>query len=101
MKGEHCLDDYIMSFEWLAHLGGYNTNDQAVIDMFIDGLPPSLAINVTKFDAPQSYGDWKRGAICHHTTFTWIKSKFPEQRTNWDKNTSHSRAVGKGVPEEG
>ena len=76
MKGEQGLDDYITSFEQLAHLGGYNTNNQAVIDMFIDGLPPSLAINIAKFDAPQMYDDWKRGAIHHHTTFTWIKSNF-------------------------
>ena len=76
MKGEHGLDDYITSFEQLACLEGYNTNDEAVIDMFIDGLPPSLAINIAKFNAPQTYNDWKREAICHHTTFTWIKSKF-------------------------
>lgn len=44
--------------------------------MFIDGLPPSLAINIATFDAPQNYDDWKKGSICHHTTFTWIKSKF-------------------------
>ena len=76
MKGEQGLDNYITSFERLAHLGRYNTTDQAVIDMFIDGLPPLLAINIAKFDTPQSYDDWKRGAICHHTAFTWIKSKF-------------------------
>ena len=54
MKGEQGLDDYIMSFERLTQLGGYNINDQAVIDMFIDRLPPSLAINIAKFKAPQS-----------------------------------------------
>ena len=52
MKGEHGLDNYIMPFEQLAHLEGYNTNDQAVFDMFIDGLPLSLAINIAKFDTP-------------------------------------------------
>ena len=76
MKGEHGLDNYIMPFEQLAHLEGYNTNDQAVFDMFIDGLPLSLAINIAKFDTPWNYDDWKRGAIHHHTTFTWIKWKF-------------------------
>ena len=37
---------------------------------------PSLAINVAKFNAPQNYQQWKEGAIQHHTTFKWIKSKF-------------------------
>ena len=44
--------------------------------MFIEGLPASLAINVAKFNDPQDYDDWKRGAIQHHTTYMWIKSKF-------------------------
>ena len=76
MKGDHRLDDYISSFERLARLGGYNLADQAVVDMFIDGLPTSLAINVAKFNNPTDFDDWKRGAIEHHTKFMWIKSKF-------------------------
>ena len=76
MKGDHGLDDYISTFERLVRLGGYNLADKAVIDMFVDGLPPSLAINVAKFNAPQSFRDWKRGAVEHHTTYMWIKSRF-------------------------
>ena len=76
MKGDHGLDDYISTFERLARLGGYNLADKAVIDMFVDGLPPSLAINVAKFNNPQSFSDWKRGAVEHHTTYMWIKSRF-------------------------
>ena len=52
MKGDHELDDYISTFERLARLGGYNLADKAVIDMFVDGLPNSLAINVAKFNSP-------------------------------------------------
>ena len=59
MKGDNGLDDYISTFEWLAHLGGYNLDDQAVIDMFIEGLPMSLAINVAKFNNPNTFLDWK------------------------------------------
>ena len=44
--------------------------------MFIDGLPTSLAINVAKFNNPRSFLDWKNGAVEHHTTYMWIKSKF-------------------------
>ena len=76
MKGDHGLDDYISSFERLTHLGGYNLADQAVVDMFIDGLPTSLAINMAKFNNPTDFDDWKRGAIEHHTKYMWIKSKF-------------------------
>ena len=76
MKGDHGLDDYISSFERLAHQGGYNLADQVVVDMFIDGLPASLAINVAKFNNPADYEDWKRGAVEHHTKYLWIKSKF-------------------------
>ena len=76
MKGNHGLDDYISTFERLARLGGYNLADKAVIDMFVDGLPNSLAINVAKFNAPHSFNDWKRGAVEHHTTYMWIKSRF-------------------------
>ena len=54
MKGDQGLDDYIATFEQMARLGRYNTDNQAVIDMFIDGLP-SLTINVAKFNAPQNY----------------------------------------------
>ena len=50
MKGDQGLDDYISTFEQLARLGGYNLDDRAVIDMFIEGLPMSLAINVAKFN---------------------------------------------------
>ena len=76
MKGDHGLDDYISTFERLARLGGYNLADKAVIDMFVDGLPPSLAINVAKFNDPQTFRDWKRGAVEHHTKYMWIKSRF-------------------------
>ena len=63
MKGDHGLNDYISSFERLTRLGGYNLTDQAVVDMFIDGLPALLAINVAKFNNPADYDDWKRGAV--------------------------------------
>ena len=76
MKGDHGLDDYISTFERLARLGGYNLTDRAVIDMFVDGLPNSLAINVAKFNNPRTFNDWKRGAVEHHTTYLWIKSRF-------------------------
>ena len=59
MKGDHGLDDYISTFERLACLGGYSLADKAVIDMFVDGLPNSLAINVAKFNGPRSFNDWK------------------------------------------
>ena len=81
MKGDHGLDDYISSFERLARQGGYNLADQAVIDMFIDGLPASLAINVAKFNNLADYEDWKREAVEHHTKYLWIRSKVPQQRT--------------------
>ena len=76
MKGDQGLDDYISTFKQLARLGGYNLDDRAVIDMFIEGLPASLAINVAKFNDPNNFADWKRGAIEHHTKYMWIKSKF-------------------------
>ena len=44
--------------------------------MFVDGLPSSLAINVAKFNTPQSFNDWKQGAVEHHTTYMWIKLRF-------------------------
>ena len=55
MKGDHGLNDYISTFERLARLGGYNLADKAVINMFVDGLPNSLAINVAKFNTPRSF----------------------------------------------
>ena len=76
MKGENGLDDYISTFERLARLGGYNLADWAVIDMFVDRLPASLAINMAKFNDPDTFADWKRGAVQHHTKYLWIKSKF-------------------------
>ena len=86
MKGDQGLDGYISTFKQLACLGGYNLDDQAVIDMFIEGLPTSLAINITKFNDPNTYLDWKRGAIQHHTKYMWIKSKF------------HNKGQGKPCP---
>ena len=82
MKGDHRLDDYISTFERLARLGGYNLMDKAVIDMFVDGLPNSLAINVANFNNPHSFNDWKRGAVEHHTTYMWIKSRFHNKGRN-------------------
>ena len=81
MKGDHGLDDYISTFERLARLGGYNLADKAVIDMFVNGLPNSLAINVARFNTPRSFNDWKRGAVEHHTTYMWIKSRFHKGRS--------------------
>ena len=81
MKGDHGLDDYISTFERLAHLGGYNLADKAVIDMFVDGLSNSLAINVAKFNNPRSFNEWKRGAVEHHTTYLWIKSRFHNKKS--------------------
>lgn len=82
MKGDNRLDDYISTFEQLARLGDYNLNDRAVIDMFVEGLPTSLAINVAKFNDPDTFLDWKRGAIQHHIKYMWIKSKFHNKGQN-------------------
>ena len=99
MKGDHGLDDYISSFERLARLGGYNLNDQAVVDMFIDGLPASLAINVAKFNNPADFDDWKQWAVEHHTKYLWIKSKFHSKgqgntRPTQDQWKRHSQKRG-------
>ena len=82
MKGDNRLDDYISTFERLTRLGRYNLNDRAVIDMFIEGLPASLAINIAKFNELNTFVDWKRGAIQHHTKYMWIKSKFHNKGQN-------------------
>ena len=87
MKGDNGLDDYISTFKRLARLRGYNLDDRAVIDMFIEGLPASLAINVAKFNDPKTFLDWKRGAIQHHTKYMWIKSKFHNKGANKTRPT--------------
>ena len=50
--------------------------------MFVEGLPASLAINVAKFNDPDTFLDWKRGAIQHHTKYMWIKAKFHNKGQN-------------------
>ena len=88
MKGENRLDDYISTFERLVQLGGYNLADRAVIDMFVEGLPASLAINVAKFNDPDTFEDWKQEAIQHHTKYMWIKSKFHNKGQNKPRPTT-------------
>ena len=96
MKGENGLDNYISTFEWLVCLGGYNLADRAVINMFVEGLPASLAINVARFNDPDTFQDWKWGAVQHHTKYMWFKSKFHKgQNKPWPTPNQWKKAFQK------
>ena len=61
MKGED-IDTYVMEFEELIRIAGYQFNVPQTIEIFTDGLPIGLYQKILKIDHPITYEQWKQAA---------------------------------------
>jgi hypothetical protein len=72
------IDQYIASFEELAHLAGYIQGDDATTHYFVKGLAPSILIDVYKPPVPHTYAEIKQCTIdstCLHMLINDILGK--------------------------
>ncbi len=62
MKGED-IDTYIVEFEELIRMAGYQFNVLQMIETFMDGLPTGLYQKILEINHPVTYKQWKQVAI--------------------------------------
>ena len=60
--GKGKLDTYIAKFKRLAHLAGYDLQDQMVLDRFSSGLNSGLYIAIINNKEPRNWIEWVRAA---------------------------------------
>jgi hypothetical protein len=82
------VDGYMACFKQLCRLGNYDVNDEAVIDMYRQGLYPKLQVNVIQNERPFTYQAWVRGAQRQQQIYLQVRSILGE-RPNQGKPPSN------------
>jgi len=84
------VDTYISSFEELLHLADYTTGNNESANLFLRGLPQSIATEVMKAPFPTGYEEMKQKAIDVTRSSQIIQNMFGTQgdsrgpnRGNW------------------
>jgi len=65
------IDEYVASFERLAHRAGIDLDDPSNMRTFAQGLPGPLVETVLRQDDPQNYVQWREAAQRHQRI--WLK----------------------------
>ena len=84
------INAYISSFKELLHLADYTTGNNESANLFLRGLPRSIATKVMKAPFPTGYEEMKQKAIDVMRSSQIIQSMFGNQgdtrgsnRGNW------------------
>jgi len=59
------IDEYIATFECLAHCAGVDLDDPSNMHTFAQGLPGQLIETIIKLDDPQNYVQWREATQRH------------------------------------
>jgi len=59
MRGD-VVDEYIATFELLAHRAGLKLNDPSNLRTFARGLPQKLAEQCISIENPETFAQWTR-----------------------------------------
>ena len=74
MKQEN-LDDYIAEFQSLANIAGYTLDEEATLNVFQNGLPDQLIVNIIKFHHPITWNEWTAAAHLQHQEYIFLKDR--------------------------
>ena len=97
MKQEN-LDDYIAEFQSLANKAGYTLDEEATLNVFQNGLPDQLMVNIIKFHHPLTWNEWTAAARLQHQEYIFLKDRtrsnekcFGGTKGQWQKAFSHPK----------
>ena len=85
------VDTYISSFEELLRLAEYTTGNNESANLFLRGLPRSIATKVMKAPLPTGYEEMKQKAIDATRSSQIIQSMFSNQGNSRGSNTGNWR----------
>ena len=74
MKHEN-LDDYIAEFQSLANKAGYTLDEEAMLNVFQDGLPDQLVVNIVRFHHPITWNEWTAATRTQHQEYIFLKDR--------------------------
>ena len=72
MKQEN-LDNYIAEFQSLANKAGYTLDEEATLNVFQNGLPNPLVVNIIKFHHPVTWNEWTSAAHIQHQEYVLLE----------------------------
>ena len=98
MKQEN-LNDYIAEFQSLANKAGYTLDEEATLNVFQNGLPNPLVVNIIKFHHPVTWNEWTSAACIQHQEYVLLKDimnnrkekRFGGTKGQWQKAFNHPR----------
>ena len=90
------LDDYIAEFQSLANKAGDMLDEEATLNIFQNGLPDPLVVNIIKFHHPITWDEWTAAARLQHQEYIFLKDRtsnrerqFGGTKGQWKKAFSH------------
>ena len=97
MKQEN-LDNYIAEFQSLANKAGYTLDEEATLNIFQNGLPDQLVVNIIKFHHPVTWDEWTATARLQHQEYIFLKDRtrkgeqrFGGTKGQWQKAFSYPK----------
>ena len=81
MKGDD-VDTYISQFQSLARKAGYTLDENVMLGLFANGLPPKLMVNCIKFDHPVDWNDWTHSTRLHQEEYIQLHNRLKEDKRN-------------------
>ncbi len=79
MKGED-IDTYVVEFEELTRLAGYQFDVPQTIEAFTDGLPTGLYQRILEIDRLVTYEQWKQAATDRQQQYIHMKARLKAHR---------------------
>ena len=74
------LDAYIVEYEVLVKMAGYDPNSQLTLKIFTDGLPTELYKDALRLDQPRNYAEWKEAALTRHAEWIHFKHRSEQKQ---------------------
>ena len=79
MKQEN-LNDYIAEFQSLTNKAGYTLDKGATLNVFQNGLPDPLVVNIIKFHHPATWNEWTSATRIQHQEYIFLKDRMSNRR---------------------
>ena len=79
MKGGN-LDEYIVEYEVLIEMAGYDPNSRLALKIFTDSLPVELYKDIVRLDQPCNFNKWKTAALEQQAKWVHFKHQSKQKK---------------------
>ena len=92
MKQEN-LDDYIAELQSLTNKAGYTLDEEATLNVFQNGLPDQLIVNIIKFHHHVTRDKWTAAACLQHQEYIFLNDRTRKGRNTLEEQRDNGKKI--------